>query len=87
MAKQNGFWANIKRFQMLIWLAIAIIGVISFFLTMGSDIDHNTEDIAANIVEIEVSSKETRQNREDIIRLQGDVTHIKGAVDRIEKKL
>ena len=87
MAKENGFWVIIKKFQVLIWLVVAVIGVVGFFLSMGSDIDHNTEDIAANVVEIEVNSKETRQNREDIIRLQGDVTHIKGAVDRIEKKL
>lgn len=84
MAKQNGFWANIKRFQVLIWIAIALIGVISFFLTMGSDIDHNTENITKNTLVTEKCKSDVIDVRRIQAVMQKEVENIGEDVKEIK---
>ena len=78
MAKNNQKFWRVAR--IIIYVGVLIVGIAIAYGRLSKGVEVQVVQIKANVEGI-------KQNREDVIRLQSDVTHIKGAVDRIEEKL
>jgi hypothetical protein len=73
MTKVNG---NLKYLALIVFLLTLIWNAATMWHRIGAN-----EEQDASV------HPEVRENREDILKIQGDVQHIKEGVDRIEEKL
>jgi len=76
----NGLTKFVTSAKAIIGIAVVLVGLIVWFVTMK-------EDVEAHDIQLKALTPDIKQNREDIIGIKKDIGHIKGAVDRIEKKL
>jgi len=76
----NGLTKFVTSAKAIVGIAVVLVALIVWFVTMK-------EDVQAHSIQLKANTPEIKQNREDIIGIKKDIGHIKGAVDRIEKKL
>ncbi len=76
----NGFVKFLTSAKAIAGIVAAIIILTVWFVTMNGNVKQNIKQLGIN-------TPKAQTNREDIIGMKKDVTHIKEAVDRIEQKL
>ena len=76
----NGFVKLLTSAKAIVFILLTILALVTWLLAMNGNVKQNIKQLDINMPKIQ-------ENRENVIRLRSDVTHIKGAVDRIEEKL
>ncbi len=67
--------------------AKTVIGIIAFIVAITVWLVVMNEDVGDNTKQIEVNTPKAQENREQILVIQSDIKHIKGAVDKIYDKV
>lgn len=78
--RNNGIAKFLTSAKAVISIILVIVGLVVWFVVMK-------EDVADNTKQLEVNTPKVQENRESIIGMEKDITHIKDAVDKIYEKV
>lgn len=76
----NGIAKLLTSAKAMISIMLAIVALVAWFVVMSENVKDNTK-------QIEVNTPKAQDNRESIIGMKKDITHIKEAVDKIYDKV
>lgn len=76
----NGIAKLLTSAKAMISIMLAIVALVAWFVVMSEGVKDNTK-------QIEVNTPKVQDNRESIIGMKKDISHIKEAVDKIYDKV
>ena len=76
----NGITNFLTSAKAVVSIRVVIVALVVWFVVLNEDVADNTE-------QLEVNTPKAQANRESIIGIEKDITHIKGAVDKIWEKV
>lgn len=76
----NGIMRFLTSAKMVISIILVIVALVVWLVVMK-------EEVAANAKQLEVNTPKVQDNRERIIGMEKDISHIKDAVDKIYEKV
>ena len=76
----NGIAKLLTSAKAVVSIILVIVALVVWFVIMNEEVADNTE-------QLEVNTPKVQENRESIIGMKKDITHIKGAVDKIWEKV
>jgi len=78
--RNNGIAKFLTSAKAVLGILVIIVTLVVWFVVMN-------QDVKANKQHIKVTTPKVQDNRERILVIQSDITHIKGAVDKIYEKV
>lgn len=84
MLNSNKTW---KIIAVLAGFLFAALGVVYAYGALNRDVEHNTEDISKHDIRIEKIEDAGAERDKAIIEQRSDTRYIKGALERIERKM
>jgi len=78
-------WKGLIQYVIPLFSIMFAVGVAYSSLRTG--VEHNERSIKAACGDVKLLDGSVKANREDIIKIQGDVTYIKQGVDQITKSI